>query len=112
MPLKKLDAQQLEEVYEYTKTHTMDNAFIIDLLERLIALSDNHAGVKRYKLQLADTHYNVHHLEKAAACYEDFSIMYPGSKENEYVLYKAVACMFELSLDADRDQTNTKKQSH
>lgn len=108
-PLKKLTGKQLEEVYAYTQTHKMDYAFMIDLLERLIALSDNHAGVKQYKLQLADTHYIVHHLEKAAACYEDFGVMYPGSKENEYVLYKAVACMFELSLDADRDQTNTKK---
>lgn len=108
-PLKKLKAEQLEEVYAYTQTHTMDAAFTIDLLERLIALSDNHAGVKQYKLQLADTHYRVHHIEKAAACYEDFAVMYPGSAENEYVLYKAVVCLFELSLSADRDQTNTKK---
>ena len=109
MPLKKLTAEQLEEVYTYTQTHKMDAAFMVDLLERLIALSDNHAGVKQYKLQLADLHYSVHHLEKAAACYEDFAVMYPGSKEHEYVLYKALICMFELSLDADRDQTNTKK---
>lgn len=108
-PLKKLTADQLEEVHLYTKTHKMDSAFTIELLERLIALSDNHAGVKRYKLQLADTHYEVHHLEKAAACYEDFAVMYPGSSEHEYVLYKATVCMFELSLDCDRDQTNTKK---
>lgn len=108
-PLKKLKAEHLEEVYAYTQTHKMDAAFMIELLERLIALSDNHAGVKKYKLQLADTHYKVHHIEKAAACYEDFAVLYPGSNENEYVLYKAVMCMFELSLDADRDQTNTKK---
>lgn len=108
-PLKKLKAEQLEEVYAYTQTHKMDGAFTVDLLERLIALSDNHAGVKRYKLELADTHYALHHIEKAAACYEDFGVLYPGSKENEYVLYKAVVCMFELSLDADRDQTNSKK---
>ena len=108
-PLKKLKAEQLEEVYAYTQKHKMDSAFMIDLLERLIALSDNHAGVKQYKLQLADTHYAVHHIEKAAACYEDFGVLYPGSKENEYVLYKAVVCMFELSLEPDRDQTNSKK---
>lgn len=109
VPLKKLKAEQLAEVYAYTQTHKMDGAFMIDLLERLIALSDNHAGVKQYKLQLADKHYELHHIEKAAACYEDFAVLYPGSKEHEYVLYKAVACMFELSLDSDRDQTNTKK---
>lgn len=108
-PLKKLNAQQLEEVHTHTQTYKMDAAFTIDLLERLIALSDNHAGVKQYKLQLADTHYTAHHLEKAAAGYEDFAVMYPGSQEHEYVLYKAMTCMFELSLDADRDQTNTKK---
>ena len=108
-PLKKLKAEQLEEVYVYTQTHKMDSAFMIDLLERLIALSDNHAGVKKYKLQLADTHYAVHHIEKAAACYEDFGVLYPGSNESEYTLYKAIVCMFEISLDPDRDQTNTKK---
>lgn len=108
-PLKNLNASQLEEVYDYTQTHKKDPAFMISLLERLIALSDNHASVKKYKLQLADTHYIAHHIEKAAAFYEDFAVMYPGSKECEYVLYKAVACMFELSLEPDRDQTNTKK---
>lgn len=107
--LRQLKAHQLEEVYEYTQTHKMDCAFMIDLLERLITLSDNHAGVKQYKLQLADTHYQINHIEKAAACYEDFAVLYPGSQEHEYVLYKALVCMFELSLDADRDQTNTKK---
>lgn len=108
-PLKKLKIEHLEEVYAYTQTHKMDAIFMINLLERLIALSDNHAGVKQYKLQLAETHYQAHNIEKAAAYYEDFGVMYPGSNENEYVLYKAVACMFELSLDCDRDQTNTKK---
>ncbi len=108
-PLKKLKAHELEEVYAYTQTHKMDSAFMIDLLERLIALSDNHAGVKKYKLQLADTHYAAHHIEKAAACYEEFGVLYPGSEESEYVLYKAVSCMFELSLEPDRDQTNSKK---
>jgi outer membrane protein assembly factor BamD len=108
-PLKKLKIEQLNEVYDYTEKNKMDSAFMIELLERLIALSDNHAGVKKYKLQLADTHYQAHHIEKAAGYYEDFAILYPGSNENEYVLYKAVACMFELSLDADRDQTNSKK---
>lgn len=87
----------------------MNAMFMIDLLERLIAMSDNHASVKQYKLQLADTHYQVHHIEKAAACYEDFGVLYPGSNENEYVLYKAVLCMFELSLGCDHDQTNTKR---
>ncbi len=108
-PLKKLKAPELEEVYAYTQTHTMDSPFMIHLLERLIALSDNHASVKKYKLQLAETHYAAHHIEKAAIYYEDFAMMYPGSKECEYVLYKAVVCMFELSLEPDRDQTNTRK---
>lgn len=108
-PLKKLKVEQLQEIYVYTQQHPMDPAFTIDLLERLLALSDDHVAVKKYKLELADLHYKVHHLEKAAACYEDFAVMYPGSAEHEYVLYKAVVCMFELSLDADRDQTNTKK---
>jgi len=107
--LKKLNQSQLEEVYAYTLSNKMDAPFMIDLLDQLIKLSDNHTDVKKYKLQLADAHYDVHHLEKAAACYEDFSTLYPASKEYEYSLYKAITCIFELALDADRDQTNTKK---
>lgn|GEM_PF-1466212 len=109
VPLKRLKQKDLEEVYAYTQTHQKDNVFMIELLERLIARSDDHAAVKQYKLQLADTHYESHHIEKAAAYYEDFAVLYPGSDEHEYVLYKALLCMFEVSLDADRDQTNTKK---
>jgi len=108
-PLKKLNLSQLEDVYDYIQTHKMDLAMIIETLNRLIALSDNHAGVKQYKLELADTHYKMHHIEIAATLYEDFNVMYPGSSETEYVLYKAVACMFEVSLAPDKDQTNTKK---
>lgn len=108
-PLKKLKVEQLEEVYAYTQINKMDAAFMNELLERLIALSDNHAAVKQYKLQLADLQFTIHNLDRAAAYYEDFAVLYPGSKEYEYVLYKALACMFALSLDADRDQTNTRK---
>ena len=109
IPLKRLKQDQLEEVYAYTQTHKKDNEFMVELLDRLIARSDNHAAVKQYKLQLADIHYEMHHIEKSAAYYEDFAALYPGSNEHEYVLYKALLCMFEISLDADRDQTNTKK---
>jgi len=109
MPLKKLKLEQLEEVYAYTQKHKVDAALLVELLTRLIALSDNHAGVKQYKLQLADTHFSMNHIEIAATFYEDFAIMYPSSNETEYALYKAVLCMFQVSLAPDKDQTNTKK---
>ena len=108
-PVKKMTLDQLNEVYEYTQKNKVDLHLLANVLERLISLSDNHASVKIYKLQYADAHFQMKHIELAAAYYEDFSTLYPGSPESEYALYKAVLCMFELSLDADRDQTNTKK---
>jgi len=107
--IRKMTIAQLNDVYEYTKIHKADPILMVSLLERLIALSDNHTGVKSYKLQLADAHFQLHHIDLAAMYYEDFSTLYPASKEAEYSLYKAVLCMFQISLEPDRDQTNTKK---
>ena len=101
--------KQLNEVYEYTQKNKVDLMLLTSVLERLIALSDNHASVKIYKLQYADSHFQMNHIELAAVYYEDFSTLYPSCKEAVYSLYKAVVCMFELSLEADRDQTSTKK---
>ena len=108
-PIRKMTIDQLNDVYAWSEQHKMDQITMINVLERLIALSDNHAGVKTYKLQLADTHFQLNHIDIAAIYYEDFSTLYPASKEAEYALYKAVLCMFEISLEPDRDQTNSKK---
>lgn len=109
MPIRKMTIDQLNDVYAWSEQHKMDPITMINILERLIALSDNHTGVKTYKLQLADTHFQLNHIDIAAMYYEDFSTLYPASKEAEYALYKAVLCMFEISLEPDRDQTNSKK---
>ena len=109
MPIKKMTIDQLNDVYGWSENHKMDPYMMVSLLERLIALSDNHTGVKIYKLQLADAHFQLNHIDVAAIYYEDFSTLYPASKEAEYALYKAVLCMFEISLEPDRDQTNSKK---
>jgi len=109
IPIRKMTIDQLNDVYAYSQNHTLDLYMTVSLLERLIALSDNHTGVKMYKLQLADTHFQLNHIDIAAMYYEDFSTLYPASKEAEYALYKAVLCMFEISLEPDRDQTNSKK---
>lgn len=108
-PVRKMTLQQLNDVYEYSEKHTIDLILLSNVLERLIALSENHAGVKKYKLQFADTHFQMNHLEIAAIYYEDFRTLYPSSNEAQYASFKSVGCMFQLSLSADRDQTNTKK---
>ncbi len=108
-PIKKLPLEALKEMYAHNKKYPLDPTTQIALLERLIVLSSNDVNMKDLKLQLADLHFSVHHTEKAAALYEDFAVLYPASKEAEYALYKALICRFELALDADKDQTNTKK---
>ena len=109
-PLRKLNHEQLEEVFQYTeKERRPDSQMFIELLELLIACSDEHVKVKRYKLQLADYLYQHNQIEKAATLYEDFITLYPSSDKTEYAHYQAIACVFNLSLDHDRDQTNTIK---
>jgi len=108
-PVRKMTLEQLNEVYDYTQKNKVDLNLLTNVLERLISLSDNHASVKIYKLQYADAHFKMNHINLAATFYEDFATLYPSCKESIYALFKAVLCMFEISLDADRDQTNTKK---
>lgn len=108
-PVKKMTLSMLNDIYDYSQKHKIDTHLFANILERLIALSDNHAGVKIYKLQYADAHFAMNHIAIAALYYEDFATLYPGSQEAEYALYKAVLCMFELCLSEDRDQSNTKK---
>ena len=109
IPVRKMTLAQLLDVYNYGKTHKIDLHLTSNVLERLIALSEDHAGVKIYKLEFADAHYQMNHLEIASIYYEDFATLYPSSKEAQYAAFKSIGCMFQLSLEADRDQTNTKK---
>jgi len=109
IPVRKMSIDQLKEVYDYTQKYKVDLNLLTSVLERLISLSDDHVSVKTYKLQYADAQFQMKHIELAATLYEDFATLYPSSKESIYTLFKAVLCMFEISLDADRDQTNTKK---
>lgn len=108
-PIRKMTLDQLNDVYNYSKNHKIDLHLLSNVLERLISKSIDHAGVKIYKLEFADAHFQMNHLEIASLYYEDFLTLYPSSKEAQYAAFKSIGCMFQLSLDADRDQTNTKK---
>ncbi|AXK60678.1 hypothetical protein C0J27_02900 [Candidatus Chromulinivorax destructor] len=109
VPIRKMTLKHLNDIYEYSEHHKVDINVLTNVLERLISLSDNHAGVKKYKLQYADSHFAMNHLEIAATYYEDFATLYPSSNEAIYAAFKSIGCMFQLSLSPDRDQTNTKK---
>lgn len=106
-PIQKLNEKQLEELLTYVKKHSKDPYFLLKVLDQLVKVSTKHEEVKAYKLELADLHYQLHHIDIAALLYEDFATLYPSSIETEYCSYKAVICMFDISLDFDRDQTNT-----
>lgn len=108
--IEKMTEQQLTEVYTYISRLTKpDLYFMVKILTQLIRVSTNHTLCKTYRLKLADLHYQLHHLEIAAGLYEEYEKLYPGSSEAEYCLYKAVLCMFNISLDPDRNQVNTEK---
>lgn len=77
--------------------------------ERMIKLCDDLDELEAVMLEYADTHKICAHYDKAAALYTEFTNSFPGSVHIEYALYNALECSSHLILDAERDQTNTKK---
>lgn len=108
--IDKMNEDQLKEVYDHISHQVKpDPYFMVKVLTRLINVSANHAASQPYKLKLADLHYELHHLEIASDLYKKYEDQYPSSKEAEYCLYKSVLCMFNISLDPDRNQVHTEK---
>ena len=75
----------------------------------LIGQSKSQEKLKIYKLDLADYCFEQKDYEKSLMAYEEFSMLYPGCTEIDYVQYKSILCAFLLSLSFDRDQTGTQR---
>jgi outer membrane assembly lipoprotein YfiO len=81
----------------------------VKYLEKMVALCTDIDELKIATLELADIHFDLGNLDKAAKLYEEFSNLYPGDEKVEYADYRSVMCNFYLVLSKDRDQTKTKK---
>lgn len=106
--LKDMTEEQLLEMLPFTKSQGEKEA-VFKVFHFLISHSSDQNNIKNYKIDLADYCYHIKDYDKAAFCYEEFSVLYPGCKESEYAQYKAISCWFLMSLDASRDQSDTQK---
>lgn len=106
--IKEMNEDELQLVIEYAKERN-DSDLTFTAFFYLMSVCQDHARMKNYKLDLADYTYSLQYYEKAAKAYEEFCLLYPGSKESEYAQYKLILCTFFISLEADRDQHDTVK---
>jgi outer membrane assembly lipoprotein YfiO len=106
--IKNMDEQELQQVLVYGK-EVQDTELVFKTFFHLFSQSTSQESIKTYKLDLADFCFGIKDWEKASAAYEEFLMLYPGSKEFEYAQYKAILCTFYLSLSFDRDQSGTQK---
>lgn len=106
--LKDMTEEQLQQMLPFTKSQGEKEA-VFKVFHFLVSNSSDQNNIKNYKIDLADYCFSIKDYDKAAYCYEEFSVLYPGSKEAEYAQYKAILCRFYASLDPSRDQSDTQK---
>jgi len=80
----------------------------IRTLERMVPICTDLEKLKSLLLELADLLFDDGKLEAAGKMYREFVKYYPGNIKVEYALYKAILCKFQVILDAERDQSNTR----
>jgi len=106
--VKDMNESELKDTLVYAKK-TDQTDLVFKIFHFLMAVTSSQDSLRNYKLDLADYCYQIKDFEKASVCYEEFFILYPGSSEAEYTLYKAILCWFYRSLAPDKDQSNTHK---
>jgi outer membrane assembly lipoprotein YfiO len=106
--IKEMSEDELKLIIEYAK-EKKDSELAFTAFYYIMSVCQDHVRMKSYKLDLADYTYSIQSYEKAAKVYEEFCLLYPGSQESEYAQYKLVLCTFYISLEADRDQSDTTK---
>ena len=108
--VKNMTEEQLEKTLEYAQhPQIQDKDLVFKVYFHLISQSKSQENIKVYKLNFADYLFGIQDYERALMAYEEFSMLYPGCAESEYVQYKGILCNFLLSLDFDRDQTLTQR---
>ncbi|MBP7854552.1 outer membrane protein assembly factor BamD [Candidatus Babeliales bacterium] len=106
--VKNMTDDELITTLAYAK-QANDKELAIKTYYHLISQSKSQETLKQYKLDFADYSFQNQDYDKSLMAYEDFGILYPGSIEAEYAQYKSIVCCFMLSLEFDRDQSNTQK---
>lgn len=104
MSHKSYDELKKEKIAKVTAN---DKEGAIRYLEKMVPLCNDLNELKSIMLELADLLFDTALYGKAADMYHEFTILYPGSNEVEYALYRAIVSNFKLTLDAEHDQSKT-----
>lgn len=79
----------------------------LKFIETILPVCNDLNQVHDLMLEAADLFFDEGQLQKAEKMYNEFTLLYPGSKQVEYALYKAILCAYYATLSIDRDQTKT-----
>lgn len=89
------------------KVAANDKEGAVRYLEKMQVLCNDLTELKSIMLELADFLFELEAYSKAADNYNKFTVLYPGSDEVEYAMYRAIVSNFKLTLDAEHDQSKT-----
>ena len=109
-PYKKIERLTLDEalkVYEYYKRNKK-NLQLIMTIERIMALSADHALLEPMLREVGDLYYLQEDYKKAEEHYASYVQLYPGSAHIDYVQKRLIEASFNQKANAQRDQKKTK----
>jgi outer membrane assembly lipoprotein YfiO len=105
---KEMSYQELAEAKDVQKSKGNITA-AIKYLDQMMKLCSDITKLAEHLLEVADLFFQSGQYEKSARLYTEYSSLYPGSEQQEYALYRAIASSFACILSTDRDQTKTEE---
>ncbi|HBL98542.1 TPA: hypothetical protein DDZ86_02770 [Candidatus Dependentiae bacterium] len=107
---KKIKDMTFEEgvkVLAYYKALGKDQG-VVSVLERLITLAPDHETMEPLLRELADLTFKLEDFEQAGSLYQQYALLYPGSKDSDYIESRAIESTSKQMLDGQRDQSKVK----
>ena len=105
--IKEMNFDEAQRVLVYQKQRGKD-LLVVALLEKLIALSPDHETMEIFLRELADLRFKLNAFEEAEMLYEQYAMLYPGSKDIDFIEYRVIQSLAGQLPDARRDQTRRK----
>ena len=106
--IEKLTFEEALQVYDYYKRNKKDYQLIL-VIERIMALSSDHAVIEPLLRQSSDLNFEWGNYEKAEESYASYAQLYPGSSDIDYIQKQQIEASFKQQSIAQRDQTKTKQ---
>lgn len=84
-----------------------DKKIALKYLEKMVPLCNDLEELSGIMIELANLFFDLEQFNKATTMYQEFAKLYPGSKNVEYALYKAIEANYKMISGPERDQTKT-----